>query len=226
MDAQRRFIADAAHELRSPLTALSLQAERLEQTEIPDLARERLMTLRRGIERGRNLLDQLLTLAKAQAAPDRPTSSVSVQHIYRRVLEDLMPLAEDKHLNIGVEGDQDIQLWVSELDLMAVVKNLVDNAIRYTQDGGRVDLSVTTEDGRAIIRIQDSGPGIPVTERERVFDPFYRPPGSDQVGSGLGLSIVKAVTDRIGAEIQLGFSDEVRYSGLCVRIFIPLAKPL
>ncbi|MYM96420.1 ATP-binding protein [Duganella vulcania] len=226
MEIQRRFVADAAHELRSPLTAFSLQAERLAQSEMSDVARERLTTLRRGIERGRNLLDQLLTLTKAQAALDRPKSSVSVQHVYRRVLEDLMPLAEAKHIDIGVEGEQDAQLWVNEVDVIAVVKNLVDNAIRYTPDGGRVDLSVTTGEGRAILRIQDSGPGIQVVERERVFDPFYRTLGSDQVGSGLGLSIVKAVTDRIGAELQLGFSDEVRHSGLCVCVLVPLAKAL
>jgi two-component system OmpR family sensor kinase len=172
------------------------------------------------------MMDQLLTLAKAQAALDRPKSSVSVQHIFRRVLEDIMPLAEVKQIDIGVEGDQDAHVLANELDLMAVVKNLVDNAIRYTPDGGRVDLSVTTEDGHAILRIQDSGPGIQVFERERVFDPFYRTLGSDQVGSGLGLSIVKAVTDRIGAEIQLGFSDEVRHSGLCVCVLVPMAKPL
>lgn len=224
MEIQRRFVADAAHELRSPLTAISLQAERLDQADMSDLARERLMTLRRGIERGQNLLDQLLALAKAQAALDRPKASVSVQHIYRRVLEDLLPLAENKLIDVGVEGEQEVQLWVNELDIYAVVKNLVDNAIRYTPDGGRIDLSVTTEESRAILRIQDSGPGIQVTERERVFDPFYRTLGTNQVGSGLGLSIVKAVTDRIGAEIQLGFSDEVAHSGFCVCVFVPLAK--
>ncbi|MGS0742386.1 sensor histidine kinase [Glaciimonas sp. GG7] len=225
METQRRFVADAAHELRSPLTALSLQAERLAQADMSALAQARLMTLRRGIERGRNLLDQLLTLAKAQAALDRPKSSVSVQHVYRQVLEDLMPLAEDKHIDIGVEGEQDAQLWVNASDLIAVVKNLVDNALRYTPGGGRVDLSVTTEKGRAILRIQDSGPGIEIAERERVFDPFYRTLGSDQVGSGLGLSIVKAVTDRMGAQIELGFSDEVKHSGLRVCVFVPMAKP-
>lgn len=223
METQRRFIADAAHELRSPLTALSLQAERLAEVDMSDLARERLLTLRRGIERGRNLLDQLLILAKAQAALDRPKSSVSVQRVYRRVLEDLMPLAETKHIDVGVEGGQDAQLWVNELDLIAVVKNLVDNAIRYTPDGGTIDLSVTTEGGHAILRIQDSGPGIQIFERERVFDPFYRTLGNEQVGAGLGLSIVKAVIDRIGAKIQLGFSDEMRRSGLSVRVFVPTA---
>ncbi|WP_316679648.1 histidine kinase dimerization/phospho-acceptor domain-containing protein, partial [Ralstonia chuxiongensis] len=103
MQSQRRFVADAAHELRSPLTALSLQAERLAEAEMSRVARERLTALRQGIERGRNLLDQLLTLAKAQSVIDLPKSPVSVQDIYRRVLEDLMPLAEAKHIDIGVE---------------------------------------------------------------------------------------------------------------------------
>ncbi len=226
METQRRFVADAAHELRSPLTALSLQAERLAQAEMSGLAHERLRTLRRGIERGRNLLDQLLTLAKAQTVSNAPISPVSVQQIYRRVLEDILPLAQAKQIDIGVEGEQDAAVWVSEPDLIAVIRNLVDNAIRYTQDGGTVDLSVHTEDGQVILRIQDAGPGIQVAERQRVFDPFYRTPGNVQVGSGLGLAIVKVITDRIGAKIALAFADEARHSGLRVDVFISLAKPV
>jgi two-component system OmpR family sensor kinase len=127
---------------------LSLQAERLAETEMSGLARERLTVLRQGIERGRSLLDQLLTLAKAQSATDPPKSPISVQSIYRRVLEDLMPLAEAKHIDIGVEGTQDAEVWASELDMIALVKNLVDNAIRYTPEGGRVDLSVGISEGK------------------------------------------------------------------------------
>lgn len=220
MDAQRRFVADAAHELRSPLTALSLQAERLSEATMSGPARERLIALRQGIERERNLLEQLLTLAKAQAVPPSPPSPVSVQHVYRRVLEDLMPLAEAKRIDIGVEGEQDAQVLANEFDLIAVIKNLVDNAIRYTPDGGRVDLSVSITDGRATMQIKDSGPGIPTGERERVFDPFYRALGSNQAGSGLGLSIVKAISNRIGAEVRLAFSDEAKRSGLCVSVVV------
>lgn len=224
MDAQRRFIADAAHELRSPLTAMSLQAERLAEAEMSSPAHERLAALQRGIERGRNLLDQLLTLAKAQATPDLPKSPVSVQGIYRRVLEDLVPQAEAKHIDIGVEGTQDVQVLVSELDLVTVVKNLVDNAIRYTPDGGRVDLSVSINGGSAMLEIKDSGPGIPTGERGRVFDPFYRTLGSDQVGSGLGLSIVKVISDRIGAEVRLAYSNDTKQSGLRISVVIPMAQ--
>jgi two-component system OmpR family sensor kinase len=223
METQRRFVADAAHELRSPLTALSLQAERLAEADMSDLARERQLTLRRGIARGRNLLDQLLTLAKVHATPALPTASVSVQGVYRRVLEDLLPLAEAKHIDIGVEGGQDPRILINEADLTAVVKNLVDNAIRYTPEGGRVDLSMAIVEHHAVLQIKDSGPGILTGERARVFDPFYRTLGSDQVGSGLGLSIVKAIADRIDAEIRLGFADELTQSGLCVSVRVPTA---
>lgn len=224
MDAQRRFVADAAHELRSPLTALSLQAERLAEADMSALARERLTVLRQGIERGRGLLDQLLTLAKAQSATDTPKSPVSVQAIYRRVLEDLMPLAEAKHIDIGVEGTQDADVWASELDMIALVKNLVDNAIRYTPQGGRVDLSVRVSEGQAELRVQDSGPGIALAERDRVFDPFYRTLGSEQLGSGLGLSIVQTIAHRIGAEIRLDFVDETQQTGLKVSVIVPMKQ--
>ena len=221
MESQHRFVADAAHELRSPLTALSLQAERLEETEMSSLARQRLAVLRQGVERGRSLLDQLLTLARAQSAAESPSPPVSVQGIYRRVLEDLVPLAEVKRIDIGVEGTQDAEVRVSELDMIAVVRNLVDNAIRYTPEGGRVDLSVKVLEGKAALRIEDTGPGIAPAERDRVFDPFYRTLGSEQIGSGLGLSIVRTIAYRIGAELSLEFSDRARQTGLAVTVLIP-----
>ena len=226
MDSQRRFVADAAHELRSPLTALSLQAERLADAEMSGLAYERLTVLRQGIERGRSLLDQLLTLAKAQSEADSPKSPVSVQSIYRHVLEDLIPLAEAKRIDIGVEGTQDVEVWVSELDMIAVVKNLVDNAIRYTPECGKVDLSVYISEGSAVMCFRDNGPGISLAERERVFDPFYRTLGSEQIGSGLGLSIVQTIAHRIGAEIYLDFVDERQKTGLKVRFVIPIKNAL
>jgi two-component system OmpR family sensor kinase len=224
MEAQRRFVADAAHELRSPLTALSLQAERLAGADMSPLAHERLVPLRRGIERGKKLIDQLLMLATVQSTPTLPTSPVSVHAVYRRVLEDLLPLAEVKQIDIGVEGEQDAQVLINEIDLLTLVKNLVDNAIRYTPEGGRVDLSVGREEGGVLLQVKDSGPGIAAEERERVFDSFYRSLGSHEVGSGLGLSIVKAIADRTGARVRLGFCDEVRKSGLCVSVWLPLAK--
>ncbi|MFJ2709412.1 ATP-binding protein [Pseudomonas sp. NPDC087346] len=226
LETQRRFVADAAHELRSPLTALSLQAERLAAADMSAQAHERLLPLRRGIERGRNLVDQLLNLAKAQAdnrvALPVQVLTVSVHQVYRQVLEDLLPLAEFKQIDIGVEGETDAQVRISESELHTLVKNLVDNAIRYTPPGGRVDLSVSVVNGAALLQIKDTGPGIAPQERERVFDPFYRSLGTDEAGSGLGLSIVQAIAERNGARIDLAYSDETQNSGLCVSVSLKL----
>ncbi|MEO8344113.1 MAG: ATP-binding protein [Betaproteobacteria bacterium] len=221
MGAQRRFVADAAHELRSPLTALALQAERLAGADMPAEARERLDTLRQGIERARALLDQLLALARAQSLATAPTSTVSVRKVYRRVLEDLMPLAEAKGIDIGVAGGVDAQVRANEAELMILVRNLVDNAIRYTPSGGRVDLAVVDAVGATILVVEDNGPGIPLPERARAFDPFYRIVGSDELGSGLGLAIVQAISDRIGAKVSLGPVDEPSQSGLRVVVTFP-----
>ncbi len=223
METQGRFVADAAHELRSPLTALSLQAERLANADMSNEARDRLLPLRRGIERGRKLVDQLLALATAQATSNPAPGPISVHAVFRRVLEDAMALAEAGQIDIGVEGE-DMRVLMPEIDLVTLVKNLVDNAIRYTPRGGRVDLSVAIERGKARLQVKDSGPGIAVEERERVFDPFYRSLGSEQVGSGLGLSIVKTIADRNGATIRLTFSDETEQSGLCVVVWLTLAN--
>ncbi|MDY7565766.1 ATP-binding protein [Pseudomonas sp. RTC3] len=218
MEAQRRFIADAAHELRSPMTALSLQAERLSAIEMSAAAYERFLPLSRGIERSRKLIDQLLALAAAQSSSDRSQTSVSVHEVYRRVLEDLLPLAERKRIDIGVESIEDVQVNINAMDLLILVKNLVDNAIRYTSVGGRVDLTVELAQETVILQVKDSGPGISAEEQMLVFDPFYRSLGTDEAGSGLGLSIVKAIADRAGAHIRLSFSDEMKKSGLCVSV--------
>ena len=224
MDAQQRFVADAAHELRTPLTALSLQAERLAETDLSPTAADRLRVLRRGIDRGRGMLEQLLALARAQALGEPPASPVSVLAVYRRVLEDLMPLAEEKRIDLGLVDGLDAWVKVSEIDLFTLVKNLVDNAIRYSPEGSRVDLSVSMTPDRALsLRVCDDGPGIPRDERTRVFDPFYRSLGSTQTGSGLGLSIVKAVADRYGAQVLLAFADEEKQSGLCVTVLLNTA---
>lgn len=221
VEAQRRFVTDAAHELRSPLTALSLQAERLAAVDMPEGARERLTSLRQGIERGRSLLEQLLSFARAQATSEMPAAPVSVQGIYTAVLEDLMPLAEAKGIDIGVESTGDASVDVAQADLFLIVKNLVDNAIRYTPQGGRVDLSVESAGNHVVLQVRDTGPGVPESERTRVFDPFYRGLGTDELGSGLGLSIVKTIVDRIGATIDLSTAEDATESGLLARVHVP-----
>jgi two-component system OmpR family sensor kinase len=222
VEAQHRFVADAAHELRTPLTALSLQAERLGQAPMSAEAQARLTTLREGIERSRTLLEQLLTLARAQAATGAPEGTVSVQRVFRSVLEDLMPLAEAKRLDLGVTTEADARVHANEIDLFVIVRNLVDNAIRYTPDGGSIDLAIDTAGRVASIAVQDSGPGIPAEERARVFDPFYRVLGNDTTGSGLGLSIVSTLVQRLGGEVVLEEAIDGA-SGLRVTVRLPLA---
>ncbi|WP_371229546.1 ATP-binding protein [Pseudomonas sp. QE6] len=223
MESQRRFVADAAHELRSPLTALSLQAERLAATPMSEQARERLGKLKQGIERGRNLIDQLLALASAQSTTPAAQSPISVHKVYGRVLEDLLPVAEKKQIDLGVDGD-DCVIVVNEFELQTMVKNLVDNAVRYTPAGGRIDLQVVRQEDTVVLLIRDTGPGIPESERERVFDAFYRVPGNDEIGSGLGLSIVKSLANRIGADVQLDYSDPHAKTGLLIAIRIPATR--
>ncbi|QRY78356.1 two-component sensor histidine kinase [Pseudomonas sp. PDNC002] len=223
MESQRRFVADAAHELRSPLTALSLQAERLCATEMSEQARERLGKLRQGIDRGRNLIDQLLALASAQSSNATARTPISLHKVYRTVLEDLLPVADKKQIDLGVDGD-DCVIVTNELELQTMIKNLVDNAVRYTPPRGKIDLLVVQHENAVVLQISDTGPGIPESERERIFDAFYRVPGNDEIGSGLGLSIVKTIANRIGASIELDYSDSDSKTGLCISIWIPTAQ--
>lgn len=224
MDEQRRFIADAAHELRTPLTALSLQAERLAATPLPAEAQARLATLRAGMARSRALLEQLLSLARAQQAPEAAAvPATSVHAICRQVLEELLPLAEARQIDIGMLAGGDVLVQAGATDLATVLRNLAGNAIRYTPPGGKVDLSLRREGRFAILAVADNGPGIAAAERERVFDPFYRVLGSGEDGAGLGLSIVRAICQRLGASVTLGCADLAGGTGLLAEVRLPAA---
>lgn len=224
MDEQRRFIADAAHELRTPLTALSLQAERLAATPLPAEAQARLVTLRAGMARSRALLEQLLSLARAQQAAEAAAApATSVHAICRQVLEELLPLAEARQIDIGMLAGGDVLVQAGATDLATVLRNLAGNAIRYTPPGGKVDLSLRREGRFAILAVADNGPGIAAAERERVFDPFYRVLGSGEDGAGLGLSIVRAICQRLGASVTLGCADPAGGTGLLAEVRLPAA---
>ena len=225
MQAQRRFVADAAHELRTPLTVLSLQAEALADKELPSNVRERVAKLRQGIQRARSLLEQLLTLARLEAAPvpNTPPAPISALSALRTVIEEQMPMAEAKQIDLGVVGDAaDALVRVRDVELHSLLRNLIDNALRYTPPGGRVDVGLRHDAGSVTVEVSDSGPGIPVVERERVFDPFYRSLGTDTEGSGLGLSIVKTLADRMGITVTLAdaYSD-TGLGGLRVLVSFP-----
>ncbi len=217
LSSQRRFIADAAHELRSPLTAMSLQAERLGAANMPDEARARLQALSAGLQRTRILLDQMLALARAQESRPELSSRISLQHVIRDVLEDLVPIAEAKNIDVGVIGDDDGEVDARGVDLKVLVKNLLDNAIRYTPRGGRVDITVHGKPGPVTLQVDDTGPGIAPEERERVFDSFYRVLGNGEIGSGLGLAITRTVADSMAATIELSDA-RAPHSGLRVLV--------
>ncbi len=153
--------------------------------------------------RVRALLNQLLTLARVQEHRSRERAPLDVQAVFRNVLEDLVWLADDKRIDIGVSDDEATRVHAPHADLTVLMKNLVDNAIRYTPAGGRVDLSSGMTGGRPWIRVEDTGPDIACEEREHVFDPFYRVLGSDADGSDLGLSIVRTIAARLRADIAL-----------------------
>nr|WP_315037920.1 ATP-binding protein [uncultured Neisseria sp.] len=213
---QQRFIADAAHELRSPMTALSLQAERLNNMQLSAEAREQSALLQQSIQRNRHLLEQLLSLARAQAPEiQRPKTLISLQNQFRRVLQELMPLALAKGQDIGVAVENDCQIHADDTEIYTLIKTFTDNAIRYTSKGGRIDLGFDETTEYLNIWVEDDGPGIPPSERQRVIDPFYRILGTEQQGTGLGLSIADTIVKRHQGRLKL--ADSRRFdSGLLI----------
>ena len=204
---QQRFIADAAHELRSPLTALSLQAERLTKLPQSDEAREQTSLILQSIQRNRHLLEQLLTHARAQGSEtQRNLTDISLQAQFRRVLQELMPLALNKQQDIGVAVENDIRIRADDTEIYTLIKTFTDNAIRYTPAGGRIDIGFSETPTTLTIWVEDDGPGIPAAERSRVTDAFYRILGTEQQGTGLGLSIADAIAKRYGGKLILADS--------------------
>lgn len=202
LSQQRRFIADAAHELRSPLTALTLQAENLERSDQPRERAERLCQLKGGLARTRSLLDQLLSLARQQSSVV-PAAKLRLDRLVLQVLEDLMPMAAAKGIDLGCERLEEVVVNVPPDALAILVRNAVDNAVRYTQTGGKVDVELYCEKGLVVFQVTDNGRGIPPGQEERIFEPFYRVMGTDETGSGLGLAIVRSITDRVGGTVTL-----------------------
>jgi two-component system OmpR family sensor kinase len=217
--AQRSFIADAAHELRTPLTAVHLQAQLAERATDEAGRRAALADLKDGLERATRLVEQLLTLAREEpGVADRPPATVDLPALAREVVADLAPLAADKRIDLGLSADSPVQVRGDADALATLLSNLVDNALRYTPEAGRVDVGVASDGGRAVLSVRDSGPGIPEADRERVFDRFVRGSVTGAVrGSGLGLSIVKRIAERHGADIAVGPGLEGAGVGISVR---------
>jgi two-component system OmpR family sensor kinase len=229
LSAQRAFVADAAHELRTPLAALQIQLQLCERAGDEATRQAAMAELRGGLTRATHMVQQLLTLARQAPGADTaaPRTRVVLGEVARQSLADHAPLARARHIDLGADGlDDKLAVLGDAAALRTLAGNLIDNAIRYTPDGGRVDVSVTTHDSGATaapyLCVDDSGPGIPPDERERVLDRFYRPAGQAQPGSGLGLAIVHSIAERHGAHLML---DASPLGGLRITVGFPPAEP-
>jgi two-component system OmpR family sensor kinase len=205
INAQRAFVADAAHELRSPLAALKLQIQLAERARDEAERSAAFAELRQGFERATRLVQQLLTLARQEpGAAEAAHETVDLNALARSVVSDLMPTAEDKGIDLGVsEAGADAGVEGDPEALRILLNNLVENAIRYTPQGGQVTVGVQGGAEGVVLTVEDSGPGIPPGDMDRVFDRFYRVPGTGVSGSGLGLAIVRQVAERHGAKVSL-----------------------
>lgn len=218
-EGERRFTADAAHELRTPLAGLKAQAQVALRTTNPETRQKALANLVVGVDRSTQLVHQLLTLARLD--PDNTAiqfQPVNLRDLINRVGSDLAGAARQKKIALhatikdtgNVDGDPDA--------LAILLRNLVDNAIRYTPEGGRIDLEVSKNDQGYLLSVADSGPGIPEEEREQVLKRFYRRLGTKAPGSGLGLSIVSRIAELHCAELSLKTSP---LEGLQIDVLFP-----
>jgi two-component system OmpR family sensor kinase len=220
IDQQRRFIADAAHELRTPITAMSLQAENLSQVELPPEGRSRLAALISGARRTAHLLDQLLALARYDIgrAPEPPVTSLD--ECTKEIVADLLPRAAERGIDLGFELVEPVLVRGEPAMLASVVHNLIDNALRHTPEGGRIDIGVYRDGEQVFLQIEDTGPGISPADHKRVFEPFVRGNQAAEGGTGLGLSIVKRIVERLKGSVVL---ENVPKSGLRAIVSLPVS---
>src|SRR5438270_4989447 len=220
LGAQRRFTADAAHDIRTPLAALKLQLDLARRASDQPARVAAYDDLDAGVERASHLVDQLLTLARiepealATRAVDCDLTAIAKEAIVTRGA-----LAAKKHIDLGLARETPVRVRGDPASLAILLSNLLDNALRYTPEGGKIDVALDNEEGRAVLTVADNGPGIPPEERARVFDRFFRGGHNREPGSGLGLSIVKRIADAHHAAIELGAPEHA--SGLIVKVRFP-----
>lgn len=222
--SKQRFIADAAHEMRTPLTALSLQVDSLDKEDLPPKVKEKVKRLKEGISRERELMTALLTLAREQNHDSLMPETINILDLYIKLIEEQGLLADNKNIDLGVEGEANFDLVTDRTKLVRIMSNLVSNAIKYTPEDGRIDLMVQTlDDGSFKLMVQDNGPGIPQEHIEHIMEPFYRVHGdcSEVQGTGLGLAIVKASCDSLGAKLNF---ENVEPHGLCASVTLKNLK--
>jgi signal transduction histidine kinase len=207
LDTQRAFVADAAHELRSPLTALRLQLQVQARARDEATRSEATQGLAASIERASRLVEQLLALARNEpGAAGTVQAPLDLRALVLEALADVRALAGQRGSSIELVDGAPVSVQGERVALALLVRNLADNALRYSPPGARVELRVLEEDGAALLQVDDAGPGIPAEDRERVFDRFYRRASGDETGSGLGLAIVRSIAERHRAAVTLGDS--------------------
>lgn len=215
---QRRFVQDAAHELRTPIAAIGLQLENIRQDVSCEAAAERFAHLEAGVRRAQRLVDQLLRLSKQEAAGADGPAIVDLQTQLRESINTLIALADQRSIDLGLVGapGAPMPLRCAAGDLRSLLDNLIENALRYTPEGGVVDVRLVQDQGRVAVEVVDTGPGIPQELLPRVFDRFFRVPGNGSTGSGLGLAIAQAAAQRCGLVLTLRNRDD--RSGLIARV--------
>jgi len=203
---QRRFLADAAHQMKTPLAGLRTQAElALRQTDAQELRRT-LRHIASSTERSTHLINQLLALARAEYQASDPSGFevVNLVTVARDLVRELIPDAIGRGIDLGLEAsDSPVLTFAAPVLLRELLRNLVDNGLRYTPRGGMVTVRVVRRADSAFLEVEDTGPGIPESERQRVFDRFYRILGTNVDGSGLGLAIVREIAEQHGALVRI-----------------------
>jgi two-component system sensor histidine kinase TctE len=225
LEAQQRFIADAAHQLRTPIAGLKTQTELALRESHPDKVHETLRQLQTATTQSARLINQLLALARAEpgAKLEHAVERLDLARLARESTTEWVPRALARGIDLGYDGAEDAAWIVGDPFLVRdMLGNLLDNAIRYTQRGGQVTVRVARGSERVELSIEDNGPGIPEQERERVFERFYRALGTGTDGCGLGLAIVREIAVSHGAEIRLEAGAGGR--GTVVRVAFPRAR--
>lgn len=218
---QRQFVADSAHELRTPLTALNLQLQILLQ-QFPQS--DALHNLSLGILRMQHLVNQLLSLAKQDVTEGltEPVQSLSLNQMTVACIEQLIQLALQKEIDLGVEQQQELLIQGQASALHSIIYNLIDNAIKYSPEHGVINVSILQQGQQAILQIEDSGAGIDPAQFNQIRQRFYRVHNHAEIGSGLGLSIVDKATERLGGTLE--FSKSSSLGGLCVQVKFALVE--
>jgi two-component system sensor histidine kinase QseC len=206
VDAERRFTADAAHELRTPIAAIRAQAQVALMDTDEAGRRHALQATLDGCDRATRLVEQLLTLSRLESGTMPAQGTVDLGAVVRRVVAELAPRALARQQRLEVDADAPCAVFADETLLAVLVRNLVDNAVRYSPAGAQVRVAVLTSAGpasRAALSVEDSGPGLAEADLQRLGERFFRVLGSGEAGSGLGWSIVRRVATVLGAEVRV-----------------------